>query len=167
MKRILTVVIALMPGIAWAADETRSVVTTRTMPAGPEAVIEAFIEGDQLADWWQVTRSLVTAEKDGVWSIAWDDWPPDGTHHSWSGSIIEISSDRLVIGRMVMNEPDMPLLGPMQLEISAVASDGGSSVTVTHSGYGYGGHWDTMYELVVQGWDHVLGDMQNWFDAAN
>jgi hypothetical protein len=62
-----------------------------------------------------------------------------------------------------MTEPDMPLLGPMQLRILAEPDGDGSSVTVTHSGYGYGGHWDEMYSLVVTGWDHVLGNMQSWF----
>jgi hypothetical protein len=64
---------------------------------------------------------------------------------------------------MVMTEPDMPLLGPMSLEIYVESAEGGgSNITVTHSGYGYGELWDKQYELVVNGWDHVLGDMETW-----
>jgi hypothetical protein len=54
----------------------------------------------------------------------------------------------------------------MQVEIALTPNDGGTLVTVTHRGYGYGGHWDRIYEDVVHGWDHVLGDMQVWFQEA-
>lgn len=147
-----------------AADsDSRSVVTTRDMPAAPDRVLQAFVSDTDLKAWWKVTRSLVESRSGGVWSISWDDWGEERTHHSWTGVIEEISAEKLVIGRMVMIEPDMPLLGPMRLEIAIAPAENGSSVTVTHSGYGYGDHWDTMYELVVTGWDHVLGDLQEWF----
>ena len=147
-----------------SADTTdRTVRTVQHMSATPEQVIQAFLDNDELAAWWQVTRSLVDPEPGGVWAIAWDDWGADRTHHSWSGVIADIGPGRLVIENMVMIEPDMPLLGPMRLVILAKPDADGSSVTVTHSGYGYGGHWDEMYRLVVNGWGHVLGDMQTWF----
>ena len=149
--------------LASADGETRSVITTREMPANPDEALAAFVDEGDLAAWWKVTRSLVEPENGGVWSIAWDQWGAEGTHHSWTGVIEEIAPDRLVISRMVMVEPDMPLLGPMRLEIAVEPTAGGSRLTVTHSGYGYGGHWDKMYDLVVNGWDHVLGDMEEWF----
>ena len=82
--------------------------------------------------------------------------------------ISELSAYKLVVSPMLMTEPDMPLLGPMSLEVYVEsAEEGGTNVTVTHSGYGYGDHWDEMYALVVNGWDHVLGDMKTWFEEAN
>lgn len=144
----------------------RSVITTRHMPATPDRVLQAFLDEGDLEAWWKTTRSLVDAQTGGVWAISWDDWGEEQTQHSWTGVISSLSSDRLLIGPMVMNEPNMPLLGPMILDIYVeAADDGGCNVTVTHSGYGYGDHWDEMYRLVVDGWDHVLGDMANWFEA--
>ncbi len=162
-KRILTLLGILAISGASAEPGDRSVITIRHMPASPDQVIQAFVDGDDLAAWWQASRSLVEPETGGVWSIAWDDWGEAQTHHAWSGVISDIGPGRLVIDAMVMMEPDMPLLGPMRLQILAEPAEHGSSVTVTHSGYGYGEHWDEMYRLVVNGWDHVLGDMQTWF----
>lgn len=154
--------------LLWAAPLVagpagRSVITTRELPVAPDRVIRAFLDAEDLAGWWKVSRSLVEPEVGGVWSVSWDDWGEEKTQHSWTGVIEQLSAGRLVIRPMVMNEPGMPLLGPMTLEIRVDPTDGGSSVTVTHSGYGYGGHWDTIHELVVKGWDHVLGEMQAWF----
>ena len=159
----MLLVLLASPPMAQADD--RSVVTTRHMSASPEQVMQAFLNGEDLTAWWQTTRSLVEPEVGGIWAIAWDDWGEAGTHHSWTGVISKLAADRLVIEPMLMTEPDMPLLGPMALEVYVEpAHDGGTDVTVTHSGYGYGGHWDQMYNLVVDGWDHVLGDMATWFE---
>ncbi len=148
---------------ALAATGTRSVDTDVIMSASPEKVLQAVLNDEDLKAWWNVSRSLVEPEAGGVWSITWDDWGQEKTQHAWSGVIEEITPNRLVIGRLVMNEPGMPLLGPMQLEITVNPTEGGTSLSLSHRGYGYGEHWDTMYDLVVRGWDHVLGDMQAWF----
>jgi len=146
-----------------AAAESRSVDTEVTISASPDKVLQAFLNEDDLRAWWQVSRTLVEPEAGGVWSIAWDDWGADKTQHSWSGVIEALTPNRLVIGHLVMNEPHMQLFGPMQIEIRVRPDDSGTSLTLSHRGYGYGGDWDRMYDLVVQGWDHVLGDMQAWF----
>jgi uncharacterized protein YndB with AHSA1/START domain len=155
--------LAFVFGSVYVKADDRSVIATRHMPASPEKVLLAFLDDEDLKSWWQVSRSLVEPSPGGIWSISWDNWGAEKTQHAWSGVIDEVSGQRLVISRMVMNEPDMPLLGPMQLEINVAESEGGSTVTVTHSGYGHGEHWDTIYENVVLGWDHVLGDMEEWF----
>ena len=161
------VLLALLASAALAQQGDRSVITTRHMPATPEQVMQAFLNSDDLHAWWQTTRSFVEPKAGGIWAIAWDDWGEAKTHHSWTGVISKLTADRLVIGPMLMTEPDMPLLGPMVLEVYVEpAEEGGTDVTVTHSGYGYGDHWDEMYNLVVNGWDHVLGDMTTWFVEA-
>ncbi|TDJ32729.1 MAG: SRPBCC domain-containing protein [Gammaproteobacteria bacterium] len=147
---------------ALADSATRSVEATTTISARPEEVLDAFLDDDALKAWWKVSRSLVERKAGGIWSITWDDWGPEKTQHAWIGVIEEITPDRLVVGHLIMIEPDMPLLGPMQLEITVKPDDGGSVLAVSHRGYGYGDHWDSIYEAVVQGWDHVLGDMEAW-----
>jgi len=150
--------------IVLADTESRSVDTTATMPATPDKVIQAFLSDDDLKAWWKVSRSLVEGEVGGIWSVTWDDWGPEKTQHAWIGVIETITPQRLVVGHLVMIEPDMPLMGPMRLEISVRPVTGGSTVMISHQGYRYGDHWDWMYDAVVQGWDHVLGDMQVWFE---
>ncbi|MCZ6826015.1 MAG: SRPBCC domain-containing protein [Gammaproteobacteria bacterium] len=147
---------------ALADSGTRSVEATTTISARPDEVLGAFLDDDALKAWWKVSRSLVEQKQGGVWSITWDDWGPEKTQHAWIGVIEEITPDRLVVGHLVMIEPGMPLLGPMQLEITVKPADGGSALAVSHRGYGYGDHWDSIYDAVVQGWEHVLGDMEAW-----
>jgi len=147
---------------ALAKSETRTVAATMNISTSPEQVLKAFLDEGDLKAWWKVSRSLVEQKEGGVWAITWDNWGDERTQHAWTGVIQELSADRLVIGNLVMMEPDMPLLGPMQLEISVNLADGGTSVTVSHRGYRYGDHWDKIYDMVVAGWDHVLGDMEAW-----
>lgn len=168
MKTITTVLAAVLvlgPGInmTFANSQTRMVETTRVISASPRQVMDAFLNDDDLKAWWKVSRSLVERKKGGIWSITWDDWSEDKTQHAWIGEIDELSPDRLLISRLLMIEPDMPLFGPMQLEIKVKAVDGGTELTVSHRGYRYGDNWDKIYQLVVNGWDHVLGDMEIWF----
>ncbi len=145
-----------------ADSATRSVEATTTISARPEEVLDAFLDDDALKAWWKVSRSLVEQKAGGIWSITWDDWGPDKTQHAWIGVIEEITPDRLVVGHLVMIEPDLPLLGPMQLEITVNPAGGGSTLAVSHRGYGYGDHWDAIYDAVVLGWEHVLGEMAAW-----
>ena len=168
LSTMFLVILALSSAIiALAQAGDRSVITTRHMPATSEQVMQAFLNRDDLEAWWKTTRSLVEPKAGGIWAIAWDDWGEAKTHHSWTGVISALSAERLIIEPMLMTEPDMPLLGPMSLEVFVEpAEGGGTNITVTHSGYGYGDHWDEMYELVVNGWDHVLGDMATWFAEA-
>ena len=163
----LAVLLGLCAAACANADSgTRTVKTTRVIPASPEAVLDAFMDAEALASWWQVSRSLVEPETGGIWSVSWDDWGEQKTQHAWSGVIEELTPKRLVVGHLVMNEPGMPLFGPMQLEIEVERVAGGSSLTVSHHGYGYGEHWDRIYELVVSGWEHVLGDLESWAREA-
>jgi uncharacterized protein YndB with AHSA1/START domain len=131
--------------------------------ASPEQVLQAFLSDNDLKAWWKVSRSLVEQKQGGGWSITWDDWGPEKTQHAWIGVIEEIAPDRLVVGHLVMIEPETPLPGPMQLEITVKPAAGATLLRLSHRGYRYGDDWDAMYDAVVQGWDHVLGDMEAWF----
>ena len=146
--------------------DTRTVEIRKIIPASPQDVLRAFTDDSDLKAWWKVSRSLVEPGKGGIWSITWDDWGEQKTQHAWIGEIDELTPNRLLIKRLVMIEPDMPLLGPMQLEINVEPVEGGTSVMVSHRGYRYGDHWDKIYELVVDGWDHVLGDLETWASEA-
>ena len=158
------VILLLIPGInmSLANTESRTVETTRIISASPGEVLDAFLDNSDLKAWWKVSRSLIERKEGGIWSITWDDWGEEKTQHAWIGEIDELTSNRLVVSRLVMIEPDMPLLGPLQLEISVESVEGGTSLTVSHHGYRYGDHWDKIYDLVVNGWDHVLGDLEVW-----
>jgi uncharacterized protein YndB with AHSA1/START domain len=159
---IISLLLLLGLSPAFAGTETRTVEATTNISASPGEVLEAFLDDGDLKAWWKVSRTLVEQKEGGVWSITWDDWGDEKTHHAWIGVIENLTADRLVIGHLVMIEPDMPLLGPMQLEIRVKPARGGTTLTLSHRGYQYGDHWDKIYDMVVNGWDHVLGDMEAW-----
>ena len=149
--------------VAFADESTRTVTTTVEVAALPADVLRAFLDDAELKGWWKVTRSLVEARQGGVWSISWDNYGEAKTHHSWSGVIEELDDDHLVIGKLVMNEPDRPLFAPLTLEITVTPAANGTTLTVNHHGYQRGVDWDWMYATVVAGWQHVLGDLQAWY----
>jgi len=153
-----------LPGSATA--QTRSVETTVYVDAAPERVLQAFMDPSDLEGWWQVTRSLVEAKPGGTWSVAWDDYGEERTHHVWTGVVQEVEPRRLLIGHLVMIEPDRPIFAPLYLEIVASPQDGGTRLTVSHRGYRSGEQWDWMHDTVVAGWQHVLGEMQKWFELG-
>lgn len=162
--RLLLPLVAAILGLTMslANAQTRTVEATRLIPASPDEVLKAFLDDGDLKAWWKVSRSLVEPKEGGVWSITWDDWGKEKTQHAWFGEIDVLTPGRLLISRLVMMEPGMPLFGPMQLEITVEPAGRGTSLTVTHRGYHHGDHWDEIYELVVNGWDHVLGDLETW-----
>jgi len=165
-SRVFAFFVFLGLSAAFADTETRSVDTEVIMSTSPEQVLDAFLNDDDLKAWWKVSRTLVEPKTGGVWSVTWDDWGSAKTQHAWIGVIETLTANRLVIGHLVMIEPGMPLLGPMQLEIRVRPAESGTLLSLSHRGYGYGEHWDTMYDAVVNGWDHVLGDMQAWFQEG-
>lgn len=158
-----TVLCACLLLSAGVSAEPRTVEASVVIPASPTEAIDAFLTDAGLTGWWQVSRSLVERKVGGVWSISWDDWGAEETQHAWTGVIEALSPTRVVIGRLVMNEPDRPLFGPLELEIEAVPADGGTRVIVYHRGYRDGADWDWMHDTVVRGWAHVLGDLRDWY----
>lgn len=143
----------------------REVVTTVTIPAAPERVLRAFLDADDLTGWWNVSRALVESEIGGTWAVAWDQYGEDKTSHVWTGVIRELGPRRVLIGDVVLVEPNRPLFAPLQIEVIAELADTGCVLRVIHRGYGYGADWDWAHETVVVGWRHVLGDLRIWFAA--
>ena len=146
--------------------EPRTVTTRIHVPTPPERAVAAFLDAENLAGWWRVSRSFVDPRVDGVWSVAWDDHGEARTNHVWAGSILVVEARRLVVGRLVMVEPNRPLFAPLRLEVVAEPEGDGAGLTVHHHGYGRGEHWDWAHDVVVAGWAHVLDDLRDWFAGA-
>ena len=142
--------------------DSRTVTTTVPVSSSPERVLRAFVDPDDLRGWWKVSRSLAEDRPGGVWSVAWDDFGEERTHHAWVGVVEERAPRRLLVAPLVMIEPQRPLFGPMRLEVVATPAAVGTSLTVSHHGYRRGEHWDWIHDAVVVGWRHVLADLREW-----
>jgi uncharacterized protein YndB with AHSA1/START domain len=139
-------------------------VTTVVVPASPERTLRAFLDPEDLEGWWKVSRSLVEDHNGGIWAIAWDRYGPEQTNHVWTGVISDIGPRRLVIDSVVLVEPDRPLFAPLQIEVVTTDTPEGCQLQVVHRGYQYGEDWDWMHQTVVEGWRHVLGDLQEFLE---
>ena len=148
-----------------ARPEGREVVTRVDLPVAPEQAVRAFLRSEDLAAWWNVSRSHVDREVGGSWAITWDDYGEEKGNYAWTGVIRALEADRVVIGDLVMIEHGRRLLAPLQLEIAAAPTATGCELQVTHSGYREGADWDWAYEVVIAGWQHALGDLESWFTA--
>ncbi|WP_262693394.1 SRPBCC family protein [Kordiimonas aquimaris] len=167
-QKLLLVMASLLFCLSAKADETnlRTIETSTHIAATPDRVLKAFYATDDLAAWWLVSRSLTSSQKGNLWSIVWENYGQDKTHHVWSGVVSESSSHRLVISDLVMIEPERPLFGPMQLEIIALADGDGTRLTVLHHGYQYGEHWNWSHKTVVGGWEKALAELAAWFEEG-
>ena len=167
-QKTLMVLASLLICLSVKADDLRSrtIETSVYIAAKPERVLRAFYSPDDLSAWWLVSRSLTSNIKDQLWSIVWEDYGQEKTHHVWSGVVSESNSHRLVISNMVMIEPERPLFGPMQLEIIALAEGAGTRLTILHHGYQYGEHWNWSHEVVVEGWKKALAELSVWFEEG-
>ena len=150
-------------GTAGPGSNDREVRTTAEIAATPERVVDAFLEPDDLSEWWKVSRSFVERKVGGIWAVTWDDYGKDRTNHVWSGVIEDIGPRRIVIRDVVMIEPGRPLFAPMRIEIVAELLGEGCKLEVIHGGYGHGSDQDWLHTTVAAGWRHVLGDLQTWF----
>lgn len=166
-KTWLVIALFIIHSPSHAVDgSSRTIETSGYIAAKPERVIEAFTSKEDLAAWWLVSRSLTSPAKGAIWTVVWENYGQDKTHHVWSGVVSESSKHHLIISDLVMIEPERPLFGPMQLEIIALADGEGTRLTVLHHGYQYGEHWDWSHKVVVGGWKKALGELAAWFEAG-
>lgn len=165
-QKLLFSVTTLLLCLSAKADESslRTIETSAYINAKPDRVLRAFYTPEDLSAWWLVSRSLTGANKGNLWSIVWENYGQDKTHHVWSGVVSESSNHRFIVSDLVMIEPERPLFGPMQLEIIALADGEGTRLTVLHHGYQYGEHWDWSHKVVVGGWKKALAELAAWFE---
>jgi uncharacterized protein YndB with AHSA1/START domain len=149
---------------AQTAPVGRDVVTTIEISASPERVLRAFLDEDDLASWWKVSRSLVEERRGGTWAVAWDRYGNEQSSHVWTGVIREVGPRRLIIGEMVLVEPDRALFAPLQLELETEPAENGCVLRIVHRGYQSGdADWEWAHEAVVAGWEHAAADLRDWF----
>ncbi len=51
--------------------DRRKVTRSVHIQASPERVLRAFLDVEQMKQWWGATRGLVEERRGGVWALAW------------------------------------------------------------------------------------------------
>ena len=151
------------------------VTRTELIPAPPARVLAAFFDGKDLAEWWQVARSVTVARPLGTYAIEWPstDFKDDllgrlgGTFH---GTVIDYRAHgAFFVGDAYWQPPDGEPIGPMALEVHCRPHGNGRStmVTIRQSGEGEGPRWERYFDIMTRGWEFALLDMKAYMERES
>ena len=119
-----------------------------------------------MSAWWGVARGLVDPRPGGVWALGWE-LSPAGYRYVTTGRIVNFEPGaRLLIADIVYFNPERPVLGPMQLSVTAAIAPGGCELTVRQDGYRDGPDWDWLYKAVVDAWPATLDALKVHLEAG-
>lgn len=139
--------------------------------ASPERVLAAFFDPTDLAEWWQVVRSVTVARPLGTYAVEWrtTEYRDDvlgrlgGTLH---GTVIDYRpGHELFIADAFWSPPDGESIGPMALEIRCAAADEGTALSVRHSGEDDGPRWRRYFEVMAGGWQRSLEELKTYLEG--
>lgn len=143
-----------------------------TIGAPPERVLGAFFSGDDLAEWWQVARSVTVARPLGTYAVEWHttDFRDEvlgrlgGAFH---GTVMEYrAGQELFIADAYWSPPDGDPIGPMALVITCTppADASGTQLVVRQSADDDGLRWQRYFEVVAGGWPRALGALKQYLE---
>lgn len=146
--------------------EARKVGRSIRIQATPEQALRAFLDVEQMKQWWGVAKGLVEERKGGVYSLAWGE-PGQGYKYVVAGVVKSYQPGKwLRLEPLVYFNHERPVLGPMRLRISVREKDGRTRVSVRQEGYGEGPDWDWYYEAVIRGWKDTLANLKAFLEGS-
>ncbi|MBI4467159.1 MAG: SRPBCC domain-containing protein [Acidobacteria bacterium] len=146
--------------------EARKVGRSIRIQATPEQALRAFLDVEQMKQWWGVAKGLVEERKGGVYSLAWGE-PGRGYKYVVAGVVKSYQPGKwLRLEPLVYFNHERPVLGPMRLRISVREKDGRTRVSVRQDGYGEGPDWDWYYEAVITGWKDTLANLKAFLEGS-
>jgi uncharacterized protein YndB with AHSA1/START domain len=148
------------------------IVRTIVVQAPPERVMAAFFDPVDLAEWWQVVRSVTLPRPLGTYAVEWE--PTDHRDDilgrlggSFHGTVVEYRAGaEFFVADAFWSPPDGDPIGPMALEVRCMAQGRPhiTSLTVRQSGEGEGPRWDRYFAIVEGGWHRALADLKQYLD---
>jgi len=140
--------------------------------ASRDRVLAAFFDPVDLAEWWQVTRSVTVPRPLGTYALEWasTEYRDEllgrlgGTFH---GTLMDYrAGSDFLVADAYWQPPDGEAIGPMALEVRCSAH-GDSDMTrlvVRQSGDDEGPRWQRYFEVVAAGWQRALADLKDYLD---
>lgn len=142
-----------------------------TVDAPAERVLTAFLDPHDLAEWWQVQRSVTVARPLGTYAVEWRSTayrdeilgPLGGAFH---GTVMEFRAGReLFVADAFWNPPEGDPVGPMALEIQCTADGAATRVSVRLSGDDDGPRWQRYFAVMRAGWPRALGELKRYLET--
>ena len=136
--------------------------------ATPERVLNAFFNPDDLAKWWEVSRSVTLARPLGPFAVEWPatDFTDEvlgklgGTLH---GVVMDVSPGvSFFVADLYYQPPNGHTIGPMALNVQARPLDAGDSteLAVRLSADDEGPLSQRYFAIMGNGWDRALEALQ-------
>ena len=136
--------------------------------ATPERVLNAFFNPDDLAKWWEVSRSVTLARPLGPFAVEWPatDFTDEvlgklgGTLH---GVVMDVTPGiSFFVADLYYQPPNGHTIGPMALNVQARALDAGDSteLAVKLSADDEGPLSQRYFAIMGKGWDRALEALQ-------
>jgi uncharacterized protein YndB with AHSA1/START domain len=148
-------------------ETTRKVARSIQIQAEPGRVLNAFLELDELRQWWGVSDGLVEARKGGVWTLVWRQ-DAGGYRYAVSGVIKSLApGKRLRIEPLVYMNAERTILGPMRLSLALSGKEGRTRIRVRQDGYQQGAEWDWYYQAVQTGWTEALKNLKRHLEGPS
>lgn len=158
-----------------------------TVWAPPAAVLRALVDPRALAYWWGVSRSIVAAQRGGVYVVQWEHCayrdqalaPLGGVLY---GTVTEFEpKQRLYLSNVYWAPPDGAPLGPTELLVTCTLRESsplrdagpvrggiaalGTIVRVLQKGFGAGERWQHYRELVASTWPPALDALKQYAET--
>lgn len=146
---------------------------TIVVDAPPERVLGAFFDPHDLAEWWQVARSVTVPRPLGTYAI---EWPSTDVRDvllgrlggAFHGTVMEYLPGReCFVADAYWSPPEGDPIGPMAMEVrcSREGDDGPTTLVVRQSAEDEGPRWRRYFEIVAAGWTQALTDLKRHLES--
>ena len=130
----------------------------RTISAPPETVFRALTDAGELSRWW-----TTTAESDprtgGAFAYGFE-FADASRDHTYTGTYDEVVPNEKV------RYPWRAGVGDTTVEVQLRAAEGGTELTLRHSGWGSGPEANEAVALHEQGWSFFLGNLVSYLERG-
>ena len=140
--------------------------------APPARILSAFFDARDLARWWGVAHAVTAARPLGPYAL---EWPPTDVRDEvlgrlggvFRGTVMQFDSGAgFFVADAFWLPPDSDPIGPMALDVAvAPASNGGTRVRVTQSGFQESVRWRRYYEVIGLGWERALASLKSLLES--
>lgn len=125
--------------------------------ATPEVILNAFLEADQLKQWWGVTQSFIQKKDGGMYILTWQT-SEEGIKYISTGRIkLYDRRSHLHLEDLMYLNYEKPFLGPFTLRYTVTEQENGYTlVNIRQDGFGKSEEYDWYYKAVEDGWPEAL-----------
>jgi uncharacterized protein YndB with AHSA1/START domain len=145
---------------------------TAIVNASPERVLAAFFDPGDLAEWWQVVRSVTVPRPLGAYAVEWTttsmrDPVLGRLGGAFHGTVMEYRPGvEFFVADAYWSPPDGDPIGPMSLEVRCTRPPGQQETTVLVQQRAEEDslRWRRYFEIVAAGWQQSLSDLRQYLD---